>query len=187
MLGVGRLLVLAAAGLATAGCITDGMVGAEADAAAKPRVIDTPKTRTVSSKKDAEKQARATEQGDAAARMTVASTDVSDAQPGARPAPAAAAAPAIPASSLFGNWTLVDNGGGQKCRMILGGVLIGTAYSARGEADCPRAFSSVQSWEIQGDELVLRNQARGVVVRLQPTGPFRFDGQGDGLSVYLIR
>jgi len=185
MSGVGRLLVLAAAGLVTAGCITDGMVGNEADAAAKPRVIDTPKTRTVSSKKDAEKQSRATEQGDSAARMTVARADVSDPQPAATPM--AAAAPAIPASSLFGNWTLVDNGGGQKCRMILGGVLIGTAYSARGEADCPRAFSSVQSWEIQGDELVLRNQARAVIVRLQPTGPFRFDGQGDGLSVYLIR
>jgi len=177
------LLALAAAGLVTAGCITDGV---ETDAAAKPRVIDTPKTRTVSTKKDAEKQAPATEQGDAAARTTLARADVSDPQT-ATPSPAAVAAPSIPASSLFGNWTLVDNGGGQKCRMILGGVLIGTAYSARGEADCPRAFSSVQSWEIQGDELVLRNQARGVVGRLQPTGPFRFDGQGDGMSVYLIR
>jgi hypothetical protein len=183
MWGVGRLLVLAAAGLVTAGCITDGV---ETDAAAKPRVIDTPKARTLSSRKDAEKQARATEQGDAAARTTLARADASDPQT-APPSPAAVAAPSIPASSLFGNWTLVDNGGGQKCRMILGGVLIGTAYSARGEADCPRAFSSVQSWEIQGDELVLRNQTRGVVGRLQPTGPFRFDGQGDGMSVYLIR
>jgi hypothetical protein len=188
MLGVARLLVLAAAGLATAGCITDGMVGDEADAAAKPRVIDTPKTRIVSSKKDAEKLARATEQGDTAARMTVARVDPqAPTSPAPQaPAQAAAPAPAIPASSLFGNWTLVDSGG-QKCRVILGGVLIGTSYSARGEADCPRAFSSVQSWEIQGDELVLRNQARTVVGRLQPTGPFRFDGQGDGMSVYLIR
>lgn len=193
MWGVGRLLALAAAGLVTAGCITDGVVGSETDAAAKPRVIDTPKTRTGSTKKDAEKTARGTEQGDVAARTTIARAYVTDPQPPARPAPpepsqAAAGAPAIPASSLFGNWTLVDNGGGQKCRMILGGVLIGTAYSARGEADCPRAFSSVQSWEIQGDELVLRNQARAVVGRLQPTGPFRFDGQGEGgASVYLIR
>jgi len=192
MSGVARLLVLAVAGLVTAGCITDGVVGSETDAAAKPRVIDTPKTRTVSSKKDSAKQLAA-EQGDVAARTTIARADISDPQPAARPAPpapsqAAAGAPAIPASSLFGNWTLVDNGGGQKCRMILGGVLIGTAYSARGEADCPRAFSSVQSWEIQGDELVLRNQARAVVGRLQPTGPFRFDGQGEGgASVYLIR
>jgi hypothetical protein len=46
----------------------------------------------------------------------------------------------------------------------------------------------VQTWEIQGDELVLRNQARGVVGRLQPTGPFRFDGQADGgASVFLVR
>ena len=192
MSGVARLLVLAVAGLVTAGCITDGVVGSETDAAAKPRVIDTPKTRTVSSKKDSAKQLAA-EQGDVASRTTLARADISDPQPAARPAPpapsqAAAGAPAIPASSLFGNWTLVDNSGGQKCRMILGGVLIGTAYSARGEADCPRAFSSVQSWEIQGDELVLRNQARAVVGRLQPTGPFRFDGQGEGgASVYLIR
>ena len=105
-----------------------------------------------------------------------------------QPLPARAAGPAIPAQSLFGNWTLVENSGGQKCRLILGGVLIGAAYSARGEADCPKAFSSVQSWEIQGDELVLRNQSRAVVGRLQPTGPFRFDGQGEGgASVYLIR
>jgi hypothetical protein len=34
---------------------------------------------------------------------------------------------------------------------------------------------------------VLRNQSRAVVGRLQPTGPFRFDGQGGGGSVYLVR
>jgi hypothetical protein len=65
-------------------------------------------------------------------------------------------------------------------------VLVGSAYSARGEPDCPQAFTSVQSWEIQGAELVLRSQ-RGVVGRLQPTGPSRFDGQSEGGSVYIIR
>jgi hypothetical protein len=94
----------------------------------------------------------------------------------------------IPAQSLFGNWTLGENGSSRKCRIVLGGVLIGTAYSARSEADCPQALTAVQSWEINGDELVLRNQSRGIVGRLQPTGPFRFDGQAEGgASVYLIR
>ena len=196
MSGIGRLIVLAAAGLISAGCVSDGMTGAETDAAsAKPRVIDTPKTRPIAARKDPAKSAAAApEQGDTAARTILARAETTDPQPDPRPAPAAApaparaAGPAIPAQSLFGNWTLVDNGGGQKCRLILGGVLIGSAYSARGEADCPKAFSSVQSWEIQGDELVLRNQSRAVVGRLQPTGPFRFDGQGEGgASVYLIR
>ena len=196
MSGFGRLIVLAAAGLTAAGCVSDGMTGAETKAASvKTRVIDTPKTRAIAAKKETSKP-EATEQGDTAARTIIARTETADPQPDMRPAPAVtpasaparAAGPAIPAQSLFGNWTLVDNGGGQKCRLILGGVLIGSAYSARGEADCPKAFSSVQSWEIQGDELVLRNQSRGVVGRLQPTGPSRFDGQGQGgASVYLIR
>jgi hypothetical protein len=33
----------------------------------------------------------------------------------------------------------------------------------------------------------LRNQSRGVVGRLQPTGPSRFDGQAEGGAVYIVR
>jgi hypothetical protein len=192
MIGVVRILALLA-GAAVAGCQTDGLVGPEVDASAKSRVIDTPKTaaRTSAPRKDSAKTA-AIAQGDVG-RSTAYRDDgeiarsVNPAAANAAPAPASAGDTApIPAHTLFGNWTLVDNGG-RKCRLILGGVLVGAAYSARGEADCPQAFTAVQSWEIQGAELVLRNQARQVVGRLQPTGPARFDGQGDGGAVYLIR
>ena len=189
MIGVVRILAVLA-GVVVAGCQTDGLVGPEASGAAKQRVIDTPKTapRTTASKKDS----GAVAQGDVSAR----SADASD-RASARPIQAAAASPgssapaggdtaAIPAQTLFGNWTLVDNSG-RKCRLILGGVLVGAAYSARGEADCPHAFVTVQSWEIQGPELILRNQSRGVIGRLQPTGPARFDGRAEGGAVYLIR
>ena len=187
MIGVVRILAVLA-GVAVAGCQTDGLVGPEASGAAKQRVIDTPKTapRPTASKKDSVTVA----QGDVSARSTTAG----DERASARPVQTAAASPAasggdtaaIPAQSLFGNWTLVDNSG-RKCRLILGGVLVGAAYSARGEADCPQAFTTVQSWEIQGPELILRNQSRGIVGRLQPTGPARFDGQADGSAVYLVR
>jgi hypothetical protein len=186
MIGVVRILAVLAS-IAVAGCQTDGLVGPEASAA-KPRVIDTLKTtpRTIVSKKDS---APTVAQGDLSTRgedrpaLRGSQTMVATAAP---PAPSGGDAGAIPAQSLFGNWTLVD-GSGRKCRLILGGVLIGAAYSARGEPDCPHAFTAVQSWEIQGAELVLRNQSRGVVGRLQPTGPARFDGQAEGGAVYLIR
>jgi Protease inhibitor Inh len=186
MIGVVRILAVLA-GVAVAGCQTDGLVGPEASGAAKQRVIDTPKTapRPTASKKDSVTVA----QGDVSARSTAAG----DERASARTVQTAATSPAsggdtaaIPAQSLFGNWTLVDNSG-RKCRLILGGVLVGAAYSARGEADCPQAFTTVQSWEIQGPELILRNQSRGIVGRLQPTGPARFDGQADGSAVYLVR
>jgi hypothetical protein len=189
MIVVVRILAVLA-GVAVAGCQTDGLVGPEASGAAKQRVIDTPKTapRPTASKKDS----MAVAQGDVSARSTTASDDrpnsrvqTAAANPGTTSAAGGDTA-SIPAQSLFGNWTLVDNSG-RKCRLILGGVLVGAAYSARGEADCPQAFTTVQSWEIQGPELILRNQSRGIVGRLQPTGPARFDGQADGSAVYLVR
>jgi Protease inhibitor Inh len=190
MIGVVRILALLV-GVVVAGCQTDGLVGPEASGAAKQRVIDTPKTapRPTVSKKDS----GAVAQGDVSARSAAASDDRAIARPvqtaAASPgtsAPAGGDIAPIPAQTLFGNWTLVDNSG-RKCRLILGGVLVGAAYSARGEADCPHAFTTVQSWEIQGPELILRNQSRGVVGRLQPTGPARFDGQAEGGAVYIIR
>jgi hypothetical protein len=189
MIGMVRILALLA-GVAVAGCQTDGLVGPEASGAAKQRVIDTPKTapRPTASKKDSMTVA----QGDVSARGTTPGDDrastravqTAAANPGT-PAAAGGDTAAIPTQSLFGNWTLVDNSG-RKCRLILGGVLVGAAYSARGEADCPQAFTTVQSWEIQGPELILRN-SRGIVGRLQPTGPARLDGQADGSAVYLVR
>jgi hypothetical protein len=167
-------------------------MGPEADAApAKPRVVDTGKTRGTAAKPDSGKPSVST-----AASQKTAYRDEGDISVTPRPAQLASVnaaktssdATTIPAQSLFGNWTLGENGGSRKCRIVLGGVLIGTAYSARSEADCPQALTAVQSWEINGDELVLRNQSRGIVGRLQPTGPFRFDGQAEGGgSVYLIR
>jgi hypothetical protein len=167
---------------AVAGCQTDGLVGPEADAAAKPRVIDTQKTRPTASK--ASKSGTIAE-GDGPVRT--ASTNMNEAVP--RATSAGSGDPAlIPAQSLFGNWTLAEDGGGRKCRLILGAVLLGSSYSARAESDCPDAFVSVQSWEVQGDQLVLRNKERRVIGRLQATGPFRFDGRSEaGHSVYLIR
>ena len=158
--------------------------------AAKPRVVDTPKTRAASAKKDTTKPAAVRAEGDTGSRSISARIEP-DMKADETRSPAAARTPndgaVIPAHSLFGNWTLNAEDGNRKCKIILGGVPIGTAYAARGEADCPQAFTAVQTWEIQGDELVLRNQSRAVVGRLQPTGPFRFDGQGGGGSVYLVR
>ncbi|HEX5778653.1 MAG TPA: AprI/Inh family metalloprotease inhibitor [Xanthobacteraceae bacterium] len=184
---------------ALAGCVTDGMIGAEVDEA-KPRVIDTAKTRNTK-KKDADKQSAAksepasrtaartpaTAQGDGAAQIVTARAEPApkEAETAVQPKPEGTV---IPARTLFGNWTLGQEGGGSPCKLILGGVPIGTAYAARGEADCPKAFTTVQTWEIQGDELVLRNGSRNIVGRLHPTGPSRFDGKGDGgAPVYLMR
>lgn len=187
-----RVFALAAFAGALAGCQTDGLVGPEADAlTAKPRVIDTPKTASRSAKPKPEPVARQVAareaepaQGDGDITGTIVRASARS-EPAPRPS---AGANVIPAQSLFGNWTLVEGNGSKTCRLILGGVLIGAAYSARSEPDCPQAFSAVQSWEIQGDELVLRNQSRGVVGRLQPTGPARFDGEAEGgLAVYIVR
>jgi hypothetical protein len=190
MSGLIRLIALVVATSGLAGCQTDGLVGPEADSSAvKPRVIDTPKTRA-GAKKDSNKPA-AVAQGDAAPRAVVARLDTDKDITGSitpKPTAASVSENAIPAQSLFGNWTLVEDGGGRKCGLILGGVPLGTSYSARAEASCPHAFTAVQSWEIQGDQLVLRNNERRVVGRLQPTGPFRFDGRAEsGPAVYLIR
>jgi hypothetical protein len=170
------------------GCITAGLTESDAQGA-KPRVIDTPKTRTASKKKDTAKP-DAEAQGDTGPRTVVARAEPdvkSDDRQESKPR-AQGEGTLIPAQSLFGNWTLGVEDGNRKCGIVLGGVPIGNAYAARGEASCPQAFTSVQTWEIQGDELVLRNQSRGVVGRLQPTGPYRFDGQADGGSaVFLVR
>jgi hypothetical protein len=191
MVGVARIVVavaVATAGLC--GCQTDGIVGAEVDAQAKARVIDTPKTlpRTASKSKQNATEAT-TAQGDRGGQVVALRSEREDPPSAgltARPRPADAAS--IPAQSLFGNWTLAADNGGKKCSMILGGVLIGSAYSARGGADCPGNFAAVQTWEIQGDELILRNQSRAVVGRLQPTGPSRFDGQAQDVGAfYLVR
>jgi hypothetical protein len=189
MSGVIRFIALAALAGGIAGCITDG-IEAETQAA-KPRVIDTPKTRAASAKKDPTKSAAVRAEGDTGSRSIAARIEPDTKPDETKPTTTAARTPndgtLIPAHSLFGNWTLNAEDGNRKCKIILGGVPIGTAYAARGEADCPQAFTAVQTWEIQGDELVLRNQSRAVVGRLQPTGPFRFDGQGGGGSVYLVR
>lgn len=203
MIGAVRLLALGLTAGTLAACQTDGLVGAEADGStAKPRVIDTRKTlpRGETAKKETSKPAVAAAatpaQGDGGPATTGSIGTSSETKPAERTAlasierPAQASSPAepIPAQSLFGNWTLGESNGSRKCRLILGGALIGSAYSARSEADCPAALTAVQSWEIQGDQLVLRNQSRGVVGRLQPTGPFRFDGQSEGgAAVYLVR
>ena len=190
MSGVVRLIALAALAGGIAGCITDGMTESDTQAA-KPRVIDTPKTRAASAKKDSTKSAAVRAEGDTGSRTVSARIEPDTKADETRPPAATARTPndgaLIPAHSLFGNWTLGAEDGNRKCKIILGGVPIGTAYAARGEADCPQAFTAVQTWEIQGDELVLRNQSRAVVGRLQPTGPFRFDGQGGGAAVYLVR
>jgi hypothetical protein len=196
MVEVARVFTLALLGGALAACQTDGLTGPEVDAAAaKPRVIDTPKTRPLAAKKPvAPVPPRATAEGDTGSSAVVANNDqdVTGSIRDQTPAPAGSPGkseqgPSIPAQSLFGNWTLGENGGARKCRLILGGVLIGAAYSARSEPDCPPALTSVQTWEIRGDELLLRGQ-RGVIGRLLPTGPFRFDGQVEGgPSVYLVR
>jgi hypothetical protein len=189
MSGVIRFIALAALAGGIAGCITDG-IEAETQAA-KPRVIDTPKTRAASAKKEPTKSAAVRAEGDTGSRSVAARIEPDTKPDETKPTVTAARTPndgtLIPAHSLFGNWTLNAEDGNRKCKIILGGVPIGTAYAARGEADCPQAFTAVQTWEIQGDELVLRNQSRAVVGRLQPTGPFRFDGQGGGGSVYLVR
>ena len=189
MFGVARFIVLAVLAGGLGGCVTAGLTESDA-AGAKPRVIDTPKTRTASKKKDTAKPSGAQAQGDTGPRTVAARAepdDKSDARSETKPR-AAGEGTVIPAQSLFGNWTLGVEAGGRKCGIVLGGVPIGAAYAARGEASCPQAFTSVQTWEIQGDELVLRNQSRGVVGRLQPTGPFRFDGQADGgAAVFLVR
>jgi hypothetical protein len=187
-----RFLAPAVLAGALAGCITDGMVGAEVEEA-KPRVVDTAKSKNAakndSTKTETAKAGRAassnlTAQGDTAAPIVTARVEPETKQPEPASNPQAAA---IPARTLFGNWTL-GHDGGTPCKVILGGVPIGTAYAARGEPDCPKAFTAVQTWEIQGDELVLRNGSRNIVVRMQPTGPSRFDGKGDGgASVYLMR
>ena len=198
MVGLVRFLALAVFAGALAGCVTDGMIGAEVEEA-KPRVIDTAKTRNAK-KKDTAKIAARTEtasgtatrtpttaQGDGAAQIVAARAEPAprEAETAVQPKPEGTV---IPARTLFGNWTLGQEGGGSRCKLILGGVPIGTAYAARSEADCPKAFTSVQTWEIQGDELVLRNGSRNIVGRLQPTGPSRFDGKGDGgAAVYLMR
>jgi len=187
-----RLIAVMAAGAMLAGCVTDGLTEAEADSAAKPRVIDTPKTlppHTAAKSKPAKLEV-ATAQGDGGGTQVVAVRGERDDPPAAKPVamPRSAPADAIPAQSLFGNWTLAVGDGNRKCGMILGGVVIGTAYSARGGSDCPEAFASVQSWEIRGDELILRNPSRGIVGRLQPTGPSRFDGRAsDGGAFFLVR
>jgi hypothetical protein len=190
MFGVYRFIALAVVAGLAGGCVTAGMDGLEADAqAAKPRVIDTPKTRTVSAKKETTKPAPARAEGDTGPRTVAARTEPdtkADSREESRPRTQRSGT-VIPAQSLFGNWTLAAEDGSRKCKVVLGGVPIGTAYAARGEADCPQAITAMQTWEIDGDELVLRNQSRGVVGRLQPTGPFRFDGQSDGASVYLVR
>jgi hypothetical protein len=140
-------------------------------------------------KKDTPKPVRTEAQGDTGPRTVAARAEPDtkqDDRQAARPRTRSEGT-VIPAQSLFGNWTLGAEDGSHKCRIVLGGVPIGTSYAARGEADCPQAITAVQTWEIDGDELVLRNQSRGVVGRLQPTGPFRFDGQSEGASVYLVR
>jgi hypothetical protein len=189
MFGVYRFIALAVMAGVAGGCVTAGMDSLEADAqGAKPRVIDTPKTRTTAAKKDQAKPV-AEAQGDTGPRTVAARAEPdtnTDLRVASKP-PAQRSGTVIPAQSLFGNWTLAAEDGSRKCKIVLGGVPIGTAYAARGEADCPQAITAVQTWEIDGDELVLRNQSRGVVGRLQPTGPFRFDGQSEGASVYLVR
>lgn len=193
MVGVARVAVAVAvvtAGLC--GCQTDGIVGAEVDTqSAKARVIDTPKTlpRAAAAKSKQNAPDTPAGQGDRGAQVVALRSEREDppsTRLAAQPRPADAAS--IPAQSLFGNWTLATDNGGKKCSMILGGVLLGTAYSARGGPDCPGNLAAVQTWEIQGDELILRNQSRAVVGRLQPTGPSRFDGHAnDGAAFYLVR
>jgi hypothetical protein len=193
MVGLVRFLALAVFAGALAGCITDGMIGAEAEGDAKSRVVDAPKTKNTAKKDSAKKdtakadaaRSTLTAQGDTAVPIVTARVEPEVKQPEDAAEPRRDAA--IPARTLFGNWTL-GHEGGNPCRVILGGVPIGNAYAARGEPDCPKAFTAVQTWEIQGDELVLRNGSRGIVGRLQPTGPSRFDGKGDsGAPVYLMR
>jgi hypothetical protein len=116
MSGVIRFIALAALAGGIAGCITDG-IEAETQAA-KPRVIDTPKTRAASAKKDPTKSAAVRAEGDTGSRSIAARIEPDTKPDETKPTTTAARTPndgtLIPAHSLFGNWTLGAEVGNRK-------------------------------------------------------------------------
>ena len=98
---------------------------------------------------------------------------------------AAANAPDITAGSVAGVWNATV--AGQGCRIATPQTKFGQGFRA-GPLRCPAPLDGVKSWNVEGKQLALYDQAGGVLARLYSSGGERFDGQtSSGLPVSLSR
>ena len=105
--------------------------------------------------------------------------------PGQTQMAASANAPDITAGSVAGVWNATV--AGQGCRIATPQTKFGQGFRA-GPLRCPAPLDGVKSWNVEGKQLALYDQAGGVLARLYASGGERFDGQtSSGLPVSLSR
>lgn len=92
----------------------------------------------------------------------------------------------VPPHIMAGTWRLSD--GGRLCLLSLSQERAGRGYTAQGQQGCSDEFFGLRSWEMQDNELVLRNDRGEVAARLVPVAANRFDGKSNrGIPVMLAR
>lgn len=92
----------------------------------------------------------------------------------------------VPAHIMAGAWRLSD--GVRLCFVSLSQERAGRGYTAQGQQGCSEEFFGLRSWEMQDNELVLRNHMGEVAARLVPVAANRFDGKSNrGIPVMLAR
>lgn len=89
---------------------------------------------------------------------------------------------------MAGPWTLSEMNGARGCKLTLGGTGATGPQPAEADIACSSEAFMIRSWDLAGDELILRNHMDAVVARLTPAGPNRFEGRtGNGGSIAVSR
>ena len=96
--------------------------------------------------------------------------------------------PVSGSQTLLGAWRLGGAAGLQSCEITLKNTPVDIGWEAANDAACPPPFSTLRSWALYDDDIVLRNREGEVVARFSPGGPNRFHGRTErGASVSLSR
>jgi hypothetical protein len=92
----------------------------------------------------------------------------------------------VPPHIMAGAWRISD--GLRLCFINLSPDRAGRGYTAQGQQGCTEEFFGLRSWEMQDNELVLRNNMGEVAARLVPVAANRFDGKSNrGIPVMMAR
>ena len=111
-----------------------------------------------------------------AAQPPVAATTTQPTAPVAMPD--ASTATEVRKTDLVGAWILAS--AGETCQLSMNLTTWSGGYRASTRGCASDELKSINAWEINGKEVLLKDPSGAVVARLMATAPTRFSGQTDG-------
>lgn len=92
-------------------------------------------------------------------------------------APAAASTAEVRKTDLIGGWKLAS--AGESCQLSMNLTTWTGGYRASTRGCASDELKSIGAWDLEGNQVLLKDASGSVVARLSATGPSRFSGQTD--------